>query len=153
MFFQKPDVIQCLEYLLLPFLFILEKVEVIEAFGNDIVDRRPFVERSHRILEYHLDIPDDEGIQLLSYDARNPFTVEVDLALRGGIYPYDGPADRSLARAGLADQGKGFAFHNVEIDSTDRRETFMSILEGDLEVPYGKNRLAHSITSAERSSL
>ena len=80
--------------------FVFEELEVVQTFGNDVVNSCALVQGSCRILEDHLDITDDLTIQALAGLARNAHTLILDLASSAGI-----DADNSTSNGGLTGTG------------------------------------------------
>ena len=94
--------------------FIFKQMEVVQAFGDDVVNRSSLIQRSSRILEHHLNIPDDLAVQGLRDLSGDPDTLVVDLAGGAGVNADDRAAHGGLAGAGLADERKGLSLVNVK---------------------------------------
>ena len=63
---------------------VFVQMEVLQAFGNAVIDRRTFVEGRRGILEDHLDVADDFAVQALRDIAGDPDALVEDLAAGAG---------------------------------------------------------------------
>ncbi len=133
---QQTDVVQGLEDLFPAFILVLEKAEVVQPFGDYVVYGRPFVQGSHRVLENHLDIAYDVGIQLPVDNPGNLFPGEEYFSLGGGIDPDYRPAYGCFARTGFSHQGERLAFVDIEVHFAYRGKGFLAVLKGDFQVFY-----------------
>ena len=101
-------------------LFPLDQPEGPDRLGHDTVHLPAGIEAGIGILEDHLDAPPQALALGQSSLARHGDAVDHHFAVRGRQQSHDHAGDRGLARAGLADERKGFPFGNGEGDSVDR---------------------------------
>ena len=115
-------------------LFVLVQVEVIQALGNNVVNRCALVQRSSGILENHLDIPDDFTVQGTGGFAGNANALVPDFALGQGIDPDDGTTDGGLTGAGFTNQREGFTFVNIKGCVLNSSDGIFTLTESDIHV-------------------
>ena len=90
-----------------------------EALADDVEDRHPGVQRPERVLEDDLH-PAPQRPHVVGVDVGQLVAVEDDLAGGRRRQLEDGPAERRLAAAGLADEAEDLAGEDVEVDAVDR---------------------------------
>ena len=117
-----------------PVFLVLVELEVVQALGNNVVHGSPLVQGSGRVLEHHLDVPDDLPVQALGGLAGNADALVLDLTGGAGVDPDHGPADGGLAGAGLAYQGEGLALVNVKAGILDGPDGAVALAEGDVHI-------------------
>ena len=132
-FRQQTDVRQRLLHALLAF-FRRDAFDVVKTFGDDIIHLSALVERSHGVLEDHLDFAGDFVVQLFGNFAVDLLAVVNDFAPRCWMDADDGAADGGLARTGFTDQTEGFALIDIKRDAVDSGKETALAAEADLEV-------------------
>ena len=90
-----------------------------ESLADDVEDRHPRVERPERVLEDDLH-PAPQRPHVVGVDVGELVAVEHDGAGGRRRQLEDGPAERGLAAAGLADEAEDLAGEDVEVDAVDR---------------------------------
>ena len=131
---QQADLMQGVHHLFVQVFLIFVEMMVQQALGNDILDLGALVQRSHGVLEDHLDLADDLFVQFLGDLAVDLLALEEDVAAGGRVDAADGTANGGLARAGLADQREGLALVDVKIDVVHGHELLFAGAKGDLKV-------------------
>ena len=122
--------------------FVFEEVEVVKAFGHDIVDGRALVERCGGILEHHLDVPDDLSVEFMRNIARNAHALVLNLALCARVDSDDCASDGGFSRTGFADERKRFAFIDVERRVFDCFYSLVALAESDVNVLDGQQNFS-----------
>ena len=91
-----------------------------ERFADDGLDGPARVQAGVRVLEDHLDAPAHGlGIGALEGGMR-VLAIKSEAAARGLVQAHQQASHRALATAGLAHQGQGFAFFDLETHAIDR---------------------------------
>ena len=138
---QQADVVDGLFHLLHPVPVILEEMEIIKAFGNDVFNGGALVQGSRRILENHLDLADHFPVIFPAQFAGNLFALEVNRAVAAGIDAHDSPSDRCFTGSGLTYQGERLALIDVKGGVLDRPYRVITLAEGNIHVFQGKQDL------------
>ena len=138
---QQAHLVDHLLHLLHAVRLILVQVEVVKAFGDDVVHGGALVQRRCGILEDHLDIPDDLPVQGVRNLAGNADTLVEDLTGGAGVDPDDGAANGGLAGTGLAHQGEGLALVNIKRRIPDGLESLVALAELNVHIADGQQDL------------
>ena len=115
-------------------LLILVKMEVVEAFGNDVLNGGALVQGSGRILENHLDLADNFAVRFSGKRTGDAFALIENLTSGAGIDTNDGTANGGLAGSGLADEGESFTLVDVEADVVDCLERTLASTEDNIQI-------------------
>ena len=132
---QKSDRTESFIHLAFPVFFILVQMEVIETFGNAVVDGCTLIQRSSRVLEDHLNIADHPLAVFLGQTGIDLLALEQDFSVTCLIETDDGTGDGRLAGTGFAYQGKRLAFVDPEVGILDGPEAMLAVIvERDFQV-------------------
>ena len=93
---------------------VFEEAEVVKSPRDDIIDRCTLIQGRGRILEHHLDIPDDLAVERMRNLAGNRNSLVKNPPRRAGVDADDRAPDGGFSGAGLADQGEGLPFVDVK---------------------------------------
>ena len=122
--------------------FVFEEVEVVKAFGHDIIDSRALVERCGRILKHHLDVSYDLSVEFMRNIARNAHAFVLNLAFCARIYSDDCTTNSGFSRAGLADKRERFALIDVERRVFYRLDSLVALAERDVDILDGQQNFS-----------
>ena len=117
-------------------------MEVVQTFGNNVVNLGAFVEAGHGILEDHLALADDVFILFLADLAVHALTTEENFAIGGGVDTHQRTADGGLTGAGLANQRERFTLINGEVHIINGHKLLAAGAKGDLQILYLYQSLA-----------
>ena len=131
---QQADLMQGVHHLFMQVFLIFVEMMVQQALSNDILHLGALIQRSHGILEDHLDLTDDLLVQFLGNLAVDLLALEEDVAAGGRVDAADGTANGGLTGAGLADQREGLALIDVKVDMIDSNKFLLTGAKGDLKV-------------------
>ncbi len=104
------------------------EAEIADRFGQDIAHAHARVEAGERILEHHLDAA-PHAAQAPGREVIDTLAIQHHLAGGDVEQPQDGPADRRLAAAGLADQRQRLAARDLKGHAVHRIDPFRSAAE------------------------
>src|SRR5690606_3399236 len=122
-----------------------------ERLTHQVAYAHPGIERRIRVLEDHLHLPPDPG-ELLLRGVGDVLAPEDDLPVRRLVQANDGPADRGLARPGLAYKADRFTCLEREADVVDGPDrvpdehpvTLGEVLLQVLNLEDDRGRLGHA---------
>ena len=123
---QQADFFQGAVHFVQAVLFVFIQVEIVQAFGNNVFNRRAFIQGRRRILEYHLDIPDHFRIFLFAELAGDPFALKGDYSVAELVDTHNGPSDGGFPAAGFTHQGKCFTPVDVKTRILNSLEIVLS---------------------------
>ena len=138
---EQTDLADHILYLFDAIRLIFKEVEVVQAFGYDIIHGRALVQGSRGILEDHLDVPDNLSVERMGDLAGNAHAFILDLPGGARIYTDDGASDGGFAGAGLAYKGKCLTLVYVKGRVFDRTNGIVAFAEGDVHVAQGEQNL------------
>ena len=131
---QKANFLECLLNLILAVLLILIKMMVQYTFADYIVYLCALVERSKRVLEYHLAALYDLKVKLLGYFSVYLAALVEYFAGGGRVYPGYSAAYGGFAGTGFANQREGLSAVDLEVYVVYGNELFAARAERYLKV-------------------
>ena len=90
-------------------------MEVVQTFGDAVVDRCTLIERSSRVLENHLDIPLNPFLVFLGKFSVDLLSLEENFTVGCVIQADDCTGNRGLAGTGLTDECECLTLINLEV--------------------------------------
>lgn len=125
-----------------------------QRFGDLVHDAERRVQRRHRVLEDHADLPTAHGAQLVAVQGQQVTPVQQDLAAHRAVrrrrkQAQCGEHGHRLAGSGLSHDAERFARMNVEVDTVHGADGSGPRVEVDHQVTDGQQwPTAHVVTAA-----
>ena len=120
---------------------VVKQVEIVQAFGDNIIHGSPLVQRCGRILKYHLNISDDLPVQSVWNLTGNAYALVLNFPTSQWINPDNRTPHGGLSGTRLTYQRKGFPLVNIKGCVLNSADCGLSLAEGNIHIFQGQEDL------------